>query len=59
MEMVNYVVRRIEQQADISLEAGQAKYRAYFVKIHIYERYRAEVEVRLIADGYGDCIVTE
>ena len=45
MEMVNYVVRRIEQQANISLAAGQAKYRAYFVKIHIYERYRAEVEV--------------
>ncbi len=59
MKMVNYVTRRIEQQADISLEKGQAKYRAYFVKIHLYERYRVAVEMRLQEDGYGDCIVTE
>lgn len=57
--MVNYVVRRIEQQANISIKKGQEKYRAYFVKINTYERYRQDVEERLIIDGYEECIVTE
>lgn len=57
--MVNYVTRRIEQQADISLDKGQAKYRAYFVNIKFYEKYREAVEMRLIEDGYEACIVTE
>lgn len=57
--MVNYVVRRIEQQANISVEKGQEKYRAFFVKINTYERYRQAVDERLITEGYEACIVTE
>lgn len=56
--MVTFIAGRIEADADKSLEAGQDKYRAYFVNITIYERYRNDVEAILIQDGYGDCIVT-
>lgn len=56
--MVTFIAGRIELEADKSLEAGKDKYRAYFVNITIYERYRKDVEAILIQDGYGDCIVT-
>ena len=47
------------EQADRSIEAGQNKYRAYFVKTKLYEKWRNDVETILITDGYEECIVTE
>ena len=46
------------EQADKSVEAGQNKYRAYFVRIKIYEKWREEVESILVTDGYEECIVS-
>lgn len=57
--MCTFIAWMIEMQADISLEKGQNKYRAYFVKTKIYARYKAEVDSILEIDGYGECIVTE
>jgi len=56
--MENFIARMIKQNADVSLGQGQDKYRAYFVNTPLYERYRAGVENILIADGYGNVIVT-
>lgn len=57
--MSKFIAGRIIREAEASLERGQAKYRAYFVNITIYEKYRADAEAILIANGYEDCIVTE
>lgn len=60
MNMVTFIARMIkEQKENKGLEAGQNKYRAYFVKVKIYEKYRKDVEEILIVDGCEDCIVTE
>lgn len=47
------------QQADISLDKGQEKYRAYFVKTTLYTKWKSDVDTILIAEGYEDCIVAE
>jgi len=57
--MATFIALMIMQSADRSLEAGQDKYRAYFVNTKIYERFRADTETILQAEGYGNCIVTE
>ena len=49
----------IKAQADISLEKGQDKYRAYFINTPIYAKWKESVDATLTADGYADCIVTE
>lgn len=59
MDMSTFIARMIMTQADKNLEAGQDKYRAYFVKVKIYEKWRSDVEAILITDGYEDCIVSE
>lgn len=56
--MTTFIAGRIELARETSLEAGQEKYRAYFIKTKIYEKYRQEVEAILTQDGKGDCIVT-
>lgn len=58
MDMSTFIAKRIMEQADKSVEAGQNKYRAYFVKIKIYEKWREEVESILVTDGYEECIVS-
>lgn len=58
MDMSTFIAKRIMEQADKSVEAGQNKYRAYFVKIKIYERWRNDVESILVTDGYDECIVS-
>ena len=55
--MVKFIAQQIEKQADISTAKGKAKYKVYFVNIHIYEAYRAGVDEKLIADGYEKVIV--
>lgn len=57
--MVERIAARIEEAREISVEAGQSKYRAYFVKTKLYLRYKDDVDSILTIDGYEDCIVTE
>ena len=57
--MSAFIARAIEKKAKISIEEGQAKYRAYFVKTTLYLDWKEDVDAILEVDGYGDCIVTE
>lgn len=57
--MASYIARHIMTDADESLEAGQAKYRAYFVSRNTYAKFQPDVDEILELSGYGDCIVTE
>lgn len=56
--MVPFIAGRIILEAQKSLELGQDKYRAYFVRTSLYVKYQAEVNAILIQDGYGDVIVS-
>lgn len=60
--MVTFIATKIEEAADISLEKGQAKYRAYFVRKSakkLYGKYQEEVNTILSTDDYSDVIVEE
>ena len=57
--MSTFIAQRIMKDADISIQKGQAKYRAYFINTKIYAKYKEEVDVILATDGYDACIVTE
>ena len=64
--MSEYMANKIMKQADISLEKGREKYKAYFVKTHIYERYRSDcdlilrtTESKITGETYENCIVEE
>ena len=60
--MITFIVQRIEKTRDISLEQGQAKYRAYFIRKsakRLYGRYKKDVDTILTTNGYEDCIVSE
>lgn len=39
-DMTTFIARRIIEEADKSIEAGQKKYRAYFVKTRLYKRWK-------------------
>ena len=56
--MVTFIAKRIIEARKVSLEAGQAKYRAYFINTTMYLSYKSDVDTILTTDGYGDCIVT-
>lgn len=57
--MVSFIAGRIEKDAKVSIEKGQAKYRAYFVKTKIYiALYKDDVDAILIQDGFEDVIVS-
>lgn len=57
--MTTFIARMIMEQADRATEKGQEKYRAYFVRTKLYEKWRKDVETILTTDGYEDCIVAE
>ena len=57
--MPEFIANRVLEAREVSLANGQAKYRAYFVKLKIYARYKAAVDAILTAEGAEDCIVTE
>lgn len=59
MDMNTFIARMIMAQADKNLKAGQDKYRAYFVRTKLYEKWRNDVETILITDGHEECIVSE
>ena len=57
--MDKFIVKMIKAQADISIEKGQEKYRAYFTKTAIYSKWKESVDKMLSDDGYAECIVAE
>ena len=57
--MIPFIAGRIELARETSLEAGRAKYKAYFVNTRIYKKWRADVDALLIQDGYEDCVVED
>lgn len=60
--MVTFIATKIEEAAEISLEKGQAKYRAYFVRKsakRLYGKYQEDVNTILSTDDYADAIVEE
>ena len=56
-DMVTFMARRIIEEAEKSVEAGQKKYRAYFVKTRLYKRWKDDVDTVLKTDGYDEVIV--
>ncbi|MFC4355294.1 hypothetical protein ACFO0S_09570 [Chryseomicrobium palamuruense] len=57
--MSAFIARMIEQNAKISMEQGQQKYRAYFVNTSLYLNWKAEVDTILRTDGFNDVIVEQ
>ena len=60
--MEKCIAEKIKEARKASLEAGQEKYRVYFVRginAKLYKNYKAKVDAILIAENCGDCIVTE
>ena len=60
--MVTFIATKIEEAAEISLEKGQAKYRAYFVRKsakRLYGKYQEDVNTILSTDDCADVIVEE
>lgn len=58
-DMTTFIARRIMEEAGKSTEAGQKKYRAYFVKTRLYKRWKDEVDIILDTDGYDEVIVED
>lgn len=56
-DMTTFIARMIVKEADKSIEAGQKKYRAYFVNTKLYKNWKEDVDTILITDGYEDVIV--
>ena len=57
--MDKFISRMIEESAKESIEAGQNKYRAYFINTRLYIKHKAKVDKKLIADGFKEVIVTK
>ena len=57
--MVTFMASRIIEEAEKSVEAGQKKYRAYFVKTRLYKRWKDNVDTILKTDDYDEVIVED
>ena len=57
--MSRFIATMIMRDARISLEAGQEKYRAYFIRTSLYTPYKEDADAFLVADGFADVIVSE
>ena len=58
--MVIYMARKIKEAHDEQgLLTAQNIYRTLFVTTQFYAMYKADVDMVLVTDGYGDCVVTE
>ena len=57
--MPEFIANRVLEAREISIANGKAKYRAYFVALKIYARYKAAVDAILVTEGAEDCIVAE
>ena len=53
--METFIASMIMKAADISQEAGQEKYRSYFLKTKLYARYQESVDTILRTTSGGDC----
>lgn len=58
-DMATFIASRIMEEANKSTEAGQKKYRAYFVKTRLYKRWKDNVDTILKTDGYDEVIVED
>lgn len=56
-DMTTFIASRIMEEADKSIEAGQKKYGAYFVRTSLYKNWKEDVDTILKTDGYEDVIV--
>ena len=56
-DMVTFMASRIIEEAEKSVEAGQKKYRAYFVRTSLYKNWKEDVDTILKTDGYDEVIV--
>ena len=56
-DMETFIASRIIEEAEKSVEAGQKKYHAYFVKTRLYKRWKDNVDTILKTDGYDEVIV--
>ena len=62
IDMATFIALAIMKAADVSLQAGQDKYRAYFIHTSLYAKYKADVDTILMTDPnplYAMCIVSE
>ena len=60
--METFIASMIMKAAQMSEEAGQDKYRSYFLKTKLYARYQESVDTILSTASGGDysfCIVKE
>lgn len=57
--IIDFIANKIIEAKEKSLTAGQAKYRAYFIKLPYYTNYKEAVDAILVAKNHGDCIVTK
>ena len=57
--METFITRMIIKEAKISIEKGQGKYRAYFIKTSLYKEWKNEVDDNLKNKGYSKVIVNE
>lgn len=56
--MSEFIANKImEAMAAGGIAAGQQKYRTYFIRTRIYQRYRENVDLILETEGREDCIV--
>ncbi len=59
MNMATFIARMIMAKAEVGIEQGKEKYRAYFIKTKLYEKWREDVETILLTEGCEECIVAE
>ena len=59
MNMAPFIAMMVMKARKTSLEAGQTRYRAYFMNTVLYLAYKADTDTILQAEGYEDCIVAE
>ena len=57
--MSRFIANMIQRDARISLEAGQEKYRAYFIRTSLYTPFKEATDAFLVAEGFADVIVSE
>lgn len=57
--MSSFIAQQIMKQADISIEKGREKYKAYFINTDMYLKWKEDVDTILEVEGYKECIVTE
>lgn len=57
--MAEFIAKKIIQNAEMGVDKGREKYKAYFVNTKIYAKYQSNVDTILETEGYGSYIVTE